>query len=70
LPHSDIIIIKNGTINLSSSYYLNQKEFNVTILDSNNKNLYNSCSWGSSEMIVPSHIVPLAPPNVVKQKLK
>jgi len=70
LPHSDIVIIGGGAIGLSSAYYLNQKGFDVTILDSNDKNLYNSCSWGSSGMIVPSHIVPLAAPGVIKQGLK
>jgi len=70
LPHSDIVIIGGGAIGLSSAYYLNQKGFDVTILDSNNEDLYNSCSWGSSGMIVPSHIVPLAAPGVVKQGLK
>ena len=70
MPHSDIVIIGGGAIGLSSAYYLNQKGFDVTILDSNDKNLYNSCSWGSSGMIVPSHIVPLAAPGVIKQGLK
>ena len=70
MPHSDIVIIGGGAIGLSSAYYLNQKGFDVTILDSNDKNLYNSCSWGSSGMIVPSHIVPLAAPGVIKKGLK
>ena len=54
MPHSDIVIIGGGAIGLSSAYYLNQKGFDVTILDSNDKDLYNSCSWGSSGMIVDS----------------
>ena len=70
MPHSDIVIIGGGAIGLSSAYYLNQKGFDVTILDSNDETLYDSCSWGSSGMIVPSHIVPLAAPGVVKQGLK
>ncbi len=54
MPHSDIVIIGGGAIGLSSAYYLNQKGFDVTILDRNDETLYDSCSWGSSGMIVPS----------------
>ena len=70
MPHTDIVIIGGGAIGLSSAYYLNQKGFDVTIIDSNPPDQYASCSWGSSGMIVPSHIVPLAAPGVVKQGLK
>ena len=58
MPHSDIVIIGGGAIGLSSAYYLNKKGYDVTILDANPPDQYDSCSWGSSGMIVPSHIVP------------
>ena len=70
MPHSDIVIIGGGAIGLSSAYYLNKKGYDVTILDANPPDQYDSCSWGSSGMIVPSHIVPLAAPGVIKQGLK
>jgi len=70
LNHSDVVIIGGGAIGLSSAYYLSLKGYDVTVLDSNTSDLYASCSWGSSGMIVPSHIVPLAAPGVIKQGLK
>ena len=70
MPQSDIVIIGGGAIGLSTAYYLNLKGFDVTVLDSNTSDQYASCSWGSSGMIVPSHIVPLAAPGVIKQGLK
>ena len=59
MSQSDVVIIGGGAIGLSTAYYLNLKGFDVTIIDSNTPDQYASCSWGSSGMIVPSHIVPL-----------
>ncbi|SVC57315.1 uncharacterized protein METZ01_LOCUS310169, partial [marine metagenome] len=70
MPHSDVIIIGGGAIGLSSAYYINRMGYEVTVIDNNTPDQYDSCSWGSSGMIVPSHIVPLAAPGVIKQGLK
>ena len=70
MPHSGVIIIGGGAIGLSSAYYINRMGYEVTVIDNNTPDQYDSCSWGSSGMIVPSHIVPLAAPGVIKQGLK
>ena len=70
MPHSDVIIIGGGAIGLSSAYYINRMGYEVTVIDNNTPDQYDSCSWGSAGMIVPSHIVPLAAPGVIKQGLK
>ena len=70
MPKSDIIIIGGGAVGLSCAYYLNQAGYEVTVFDGNGPDKKSSCSWGNSGMIVPSHIVPLAAPGVVKKGLK
>ena len=70
MSHSNVIIIGGGAIGLSTAYYLNLSGFNVTIIDADVPNSETNCSWGNSGMIVPSHIVPLAAPGVIKQGLK
>jgi len=70
MPKSDIIIIGGAAVGLSCAYYLNQAGYEVTIFDGGGPDKKLSCSWGSSGMIVPSHIVPLAAPGVIKKGLK
>ena len=70
MSHSNVIIIGGGAIGLSTAYYLNRSGLSVTIVDANEPNSEIICSWGNSGMIVPSHIVPLAAPGVIKQGLK
>ena len=69
MSHSNVIIIGGGAIGLSTAYYLNRSGLSVTIVDANEPNSEIICSWGNSGMIVPSHIVPLAAPGVIKQGL-
>ena len=70
MPHSDIIIIGGGAVGLSCAYYLNQSGYDVSILDSDAADKKASCSWGNAGMIVPSHLVPMAAPGIIKQGLK
>ena len=70
MSNSDVIILGGGAIGLSSAYYLNQSGYSVTVLEGGSKIRESICSWGNSGMIVPSHIVPLAAPGVIKQGLK
>ena len=70
LKKSEIIIIGGGAVGLSCAYYLNQAGYEVTVLDMGTVDKKSSCSWGNSGMIVPSHIVPLAAPGVIKQGIK
>jgi D-amino-acid dehydrogenase len=67
---SDVIIIGGGAVGLSCAYYLNRSGYSVTVLDSGSPDKKSSCSWGNAGMIVPSHIVPLAAPGVIKQGIK
>ena len=70
MPRSDVIVIGGGVVGLSCAYYLNQSGYGVTVLDRGTQDKKSSCSWGSAGMIVPSHIVPLAAPGVIKQGIK
>ena len=70
MSDSNVIILGGGAIGLTTAYYLNRSGFNVTIIDADEPNSETNCSWGNSGMIVPSHIVPLAAPGVIKQGLK
>ena len=70
MSDSNVIILGGGAIGLATAYYLNRSGFNVTIIDADKPNSETNCSWGNSGMIVPSHIVPLAAPGVIKQGLK
>ena len=67
---TDVAIIGGGVIGLTCAYFLSKEGYDVSVFDNNSSDLYHSCSWGSSGMIVPSHIVPLAAPGVIKQGLK
>ena len=70
MPKSDVIVIGGGAVGLSCAYYMNRSGFDVTVLDSGSWDKKSSCSWGNAGMIVPSHIVPLAAPGVIKQGIK
>ena len=70
MPDSNVIILGGGAIGLSTAYFMNRSGFDVTVIDANELNSDIICSWGNSGMIVPSHIVPLAAPGVIKQGLK
>ena len=70
MSDSNVIILGGGAIGLTTAYYLNRSGFNVTIIDADEPNSETNCSWGNLGMIVPSHIVPLAAPGVIKQGLK
>lgn len=62
------MIAGGGVIGLFTAFYLSEAGFEVTILDKGN--LEQNCSAGNAGMIVPSHIVPLASPGIVKKGLK
>ena len=63
-----IVIIGGGIIGLTSAYYLSKKGHSITVLDKGD--FTNGCSYGNAGLIVPSHIIPLAAPNVLKQGFK
>lgn len=65
---STIGIIGGGIIGLSTAWYLQEAGCQVTVLDQGNYT--DGCSYGNAGMIVPSHIVPLAAPGVVRKGLR
>lgn len=63
----DVIIIGAGVAGLFTAYYLNKAGYSVTIADKDCGK--NNCSYGNAGMIVPSHIIPLASPGMIRKGL-
>lgn len=63
-----ISIIGGGIIGLCAAYYLSKDGFLVTLFD--RSDLTDGCSHGNAGMIVPSHVIPLAQPGMIKQGMK
>ena len=63
-----IIIVGGGINGLCAAYYLQKKNFEVTVIDSGD--ISNSCSFGNMGFLSPSHFVPLASPGVISEGLK
>ncbi len=61
-------IIGGGITGLFSAYYLKRAGHEVWVFDRGR--FTEGCSYGNAGMIVPSHIVPLAAPSVVRKGLK
>lgn len=62
------IIIGAGIIGLCSAYYLNKRGFDVTVIDAGDG--MGNCSVGNSGFFCPSHVIPLAAPDIITQGLK
>lgn len=65
---SKIIIVGGGVIGLFTAWYLQKKGFEVTVLDRGD--LTDGCSHGNAGLIVPSHVIPLASPGMLRKGLK
>lgn len=65
---SRVVIVGGGIIGLCTALYCREAGFEVTVLEVN-KRSDKPCSWGNAGMIVPSHVVPLAAPGMVKTGL-
>lgn len=63
-----ILIVGGGVNGLCAAYYLQKKNYNVTVIDSGD--ISNNCSFGNMGFLSPSHFVPLASPGVVAEGLK
>lgn len=61
-------IIGGGVIGLCTAYFLQQKGYEVHVIDAHACD--RGCSWGNAGMIVPSHVIPLSAPGVAWQGLK
>lgn len=65
---TDVLVIGGGVVGLCSAYYLQKRGYGVTVLEQCHVGA--GASPGNAGHIVPSHVVPLAAPGVVKQSLR
>ncbi|MEO9023190.1 MAG: FAD-dependent oxidoreductase [Ginsengibacter sp.] len=63
-----IIIVGGGVNGLCTAYYLQKKNFEITVIDKGD--ISNSCSFGNMGFLSPSHFIPLASPGIVSEGLK
>ena len=64
-----VLIVGGGIIGLSIAYYASRKGHRVTLLERNGANR-DGCSFVNAGMVVPSHMVPLASPGMVRLGLR
>jgi len=65
---SKIVIVGGGVIGLFTAWYLRKKGAEITVIDRGN--LTDGCSFGNAGLIVPSHVVPLASPGMLRKGIK
>ncbi len=63
-----VVIIGGGVVGVTSAYYLNQRGYQVTVLDRGT--VGGACSHGNCGLVTPSHVLPLAEPGVLQMGLK
>ena len=64
------VIIGGGVTGLFTAYFLVKKGVEVTVIDDGTIPGLHSCSSGNAGMIVPSHFLPLANPDTLKEGLR
>lgn len=64
-----VLIIGGGVIGLSTAYYCALRGFKVTVIERGPLD-HDGCSFGNAGLIVPSHVIPLAAPGMVRLGLK
>ena len=64
-----ILVIGGGIIGLCTAYYASQRGHEVTVIDRRSAD-GDCCSLGNAGLVVPSHIVPLAAPGMVRMALR
>lgn len=64
-----IAIIGGGIVGLSTAWYCQKAGYRVTVIDQNSSKR-NGCSFGNAGMLVPSHVIPLAAPGMIRLGLK
>lgn len=64
-----VLVIGGGVVGLSTAYYCSRRGYDVTVLERNAVE-NEGCSYGNAGLIIPSHVVPLASPGMVKLGLK
>ncbi|TWU46350.1 D-amino acid dehydrogenase small subunit [Rubripirellula tenax] len=64
-----IVIIGGGVIGLSTAWHCHASGHQVTVIDRGPSHR-GGCSFGNAGMIVPSHMIPLAAPGMIRMGLK
>lgn len=64
----DTVIVGGGAVGVCAAYYLHRAGQRVAVVDQGA--IGGACSAGNAGMIVPSHIVPLAAPGVIRKGLR
>lgn len=63
-----IIIAGGGVIGLSAAYYLQKRNYDITVIDDGD--ITDNCSFGNMGLLAPSDFVPLASPAAIAEGLK
>lgn len=64
----NVLIIGGGIVGLSTAYFLNKKDFAVTVIDKGD--ITSGASFVNAGYITPSHIIPLASPGMIAKGIK
>ncbi|WP_340111255.1 NAD(P)/FAD-dependent oxidoreductase [Maribellus mangrovi] len=65
---SKVVLVGGGVVGLFSAWYLQKKGFQVTVIDRDD--FTDGCSHFNAGLIVPSHVVPLASPGMLRKGIK
>jgi D-amino-acid dehydrogenase len=65
---SKIAIVGGGVIGLFTAWYLRKTGAEITVIDRGD--MIDGCSFGNAGLIVPSHVVPLASPGMLRKGIK
>ena len=65
---SKIVIVGGGVIGLFTAWYLRRKGVQITVIDRGD--LTDGCSFGNAGLIVPSHVIPMASPGMLRKGIK
>ncbi|PTN07429.1 FAD-binding oxidoreductase [Mangrovibacterium marinum] len=65
---SKIVIVGGGVVGLFTAWYLQKEGAEVIVIERGD--FTDGCSFGNAGLIVPSHLVPMASPGMLKKGLK
>lgn len=65
---SKIVVVGGGAVGLFTAWYLQKKGAQVTVIE--RTNMTDGCSYGNAGLIVPSHVVPFASPEMLRKGVK
>ena len=63
-----VIVIGAGAVGLSAAHYLRREGLETTVLD--RPGTGDGCSFQNAGLVVPSHVVPLAAPGIMRKGLQ